>query len=72
MIVIFIDSIGVEHSPKEIEKFISNENIKNIYGMRPYDSTMCGYFCNGFINFMFEGKSLTGFKNSFSLNNFKK
>ena len=33
---------------------------------------MCGYFCIGFIDFMFDGKSLTDYTNLFSLNNFKK
>ena len=33
---------------------------------------MCGYFCIGFINFMFNGKSLTDYTNLFSPNNFKK
>ena len=33
---------------------------------------MCGYFCIGFINFMFNGKSLTDYTNLFSPNDFKK
>ena len=33
---------------------------------------MCGYFCIGFIGFMFKGKSLTDFTNLFSPNNFRK
>ena len=33
---------------------------------------MCGYFCTGFINYMFKGKILTDFTNLFSPNNFKK
>ena len=34
---------------------------------------MCGYFCIGFINFMFNGKSLTDCTNLFSLHfDFKK
>ena len=33
---------------------------------------MCGYFCTGFINFMFYGNSLTDSTNLFSPNNFKK
>ena len=32
---------------------------------------MCGYFCIGFINFMFNSNSLTDFTNLFSPNNFK-
>ena len=33
---------------------------------------MCGYFCNGFINFMFNGKSLTDYTNLFSPNDSNK
>ena len=33
---------------------------------------MCGYFCTGFINFMFNGNSLADSTNLFSPNNFKK
>ena len=33
---------------------------------------MCGYFCIGFINFMFNGSSLTKFTNLFSPSYFKK
>ena len=33
---------------------------------------MCGYFCIGFFNYMFNGKSLTNSTNLFSPNNFKK
>ena len=33
---------------------------------------MCGYFCIGVIDFMFEGKTLTKYTNLFSPNNSKK
>ena len=32
---------------------------------------MCGYFCVGFIDFMFKGKTLTEYTNLFSPNDFK-
>ena len=71
--VIYFDSFGVEHTPKEIKVFIGNENIKtNIFRTQAYDSLMCGYFCIGFIDFMLKCKSLTDFTNLFSSNNFKK
>ena len=44
----------------------------NIFRIEAYDSIMCGYFCIEFIDFMFAGKTLTGFINLFSPNNFKK
>ena len=71
--MIYFDSFGVEHIPKEIKKSINNKNIiANIYRVQNYDLTMCGYFCIGFINYMYNGKSLTDFTNLFSPNNFKK
>ena len=71
--VTYFDSFGVDHIPKEIIKFIGNKNIiTNIYRIQAYDSVMCGYFCIGFINFMFNGNNLTDFTNLFSPNDFKK
>ena len=32
----------------------------------------CGYFCIGFINFMFKGKTVTEFTNLFSPSDFKR
>ena len=67
--VIYFDSFGVEHIPKEIRKFIVNKNIKtNIYRIQAYYSIMCGYFCIGFIDFMLKGKSLLEYTNLFSPN----
>ena len=68
----FFDSFGVEHITREIKKFIARKKkiIRNIYTIQAYDSIMCGYFCIGFINFMFNGKSLTDYINLFSPNDF--
>ena len=72
-IVTYFDSFVVEHIPREIMKFISRKKIiTNIYRIQAYDSVMCGYFCIGFINFMFNGKSLTDYTNLFSSNDFNK
>ena len=58
--VTYFDSFGVEHIPKEIKAFIKNKNIKtNIFRVQAYDSLICGYFCFGFIDLMFKGKTLT-------------
>ena len=71
--VTYFDSFGVEHIPKEIRKFIDNRNIiTNSFRIQAYDSIICGYFCIGFINFMFNGNSLTDYTNLFSPNDFKK
>ena len=71
--VTYFDSFGVEHIPKEIMKSIDRKSIiANIYRIQAYDSIMCGYFCIGFINFTFNGNSLTKYTNLFSPNDFKK
>ena len=68
-----IDSFGVEHSPKEIKKFIDKSTVvTNTFRMQAYDSIMCGYYCTGFIDFMLKDKSLTDFTYLFSANNFLK
>ena len=71
--VIYFDSFGIEHIPKEINKFIGNNNIEsNIFRIQAYDSVMCGYFCIEFINYMLKGKTLLNYTNLFSPNDFKK
>ena len=70
---IYFDFFGVEHFLKEIMKFIGNKNIiTNIFRIQAYDSIMCGYFCIGFIKFLFNGNSLTDYTSLFSPNYFKK
>ena len=56
----------MEHIPKDIKAFLNclplgdasqNKNIiTNIFRIKAYDSTMCGYFCIAFIDFMLAGK----------------
>ena len=71
--VTYFDSFGVEHIPKEIMKFIARKKvITNIYRIQAYESIICGYFCIGFINFIFNDKSLTDYTNIFSPNHFIK
>ena len=71
--IVYFDSFGVEHIPKEIKRIIRNKNIKtNIFLVQANDSVMCGYFCIGFIDFMLAGKKLTNYANLFSPHDFKK
>ena len=73
--VIYFDSFGIEHIPKEINKFIGSNNKKikaNIFRIQAYDLIMCGYFCIEFINYMLKGKTLLDYTNLFSPNDFKK
>ena len=78
--VIYFDSFGIEHTPKEIKKFIKEPSSlkrttrikRNIFRIQLYDSIMCGYFCIEFINYMLKGKTLLDYTNLFSPNDFKK
>ena len=65
--VIYLDSFGVEHVPKEIKRFIRHKNTKtNIFRIQADNSIMCGYFCIGFIDFLLAGRSLIDFASLFS------
>ena len=71
--VIYFDSFGIEHIPKEINKFINNNTIESdIFRIQAYDSIICRYFCIQFINYMLKGKALLDYTNSFLPNDFKK
>ena len=71
--IIYFDSFGLDHFPKEIEKFIGHKNIKTyIFRIQSNNSIMCGYFCIRFIDFMFAGKTLIYFTSLFSPYNFEK
>ena len=57
----------------QIKKFIGNKNvITNTYRIQAHNSKMCRYFCIGFIDFMLKGKSLLGYTNLFSPNDYEK
>ena len=65
--IIYFDSFGLEHIPKEIMKFIRNKNvITNIYRIQTYGLIICRYFCTEFIDFMLNSKSLLDYINLFS------
>ena len=51
---IYFDIFGKEHISKEVKKFVNNKNIiANIFRIQAYDSVMCGYFCVGFILYVY-------------------
>ena len=63
---VYFDSFGIEHIPKEINKFIRSKELgravcndvkSNIFRIQAYDSIMGGYFCIEFINYMLKGKT---------------
>ena len=66
---VYFDSFGIEHIPKEINKFINNDIKSNISRIQAYDPITCGL---EFINYMLKGKTLLDYTNLFSSNDFKK
>ena len=71
--IVYFDSFGVEHIPKEVKEFIGNKNIKTkLFRVQAKVSVICGYFCIGLTDFMLAGKILTDYTNLFSPHDFKK
>ena len=71
--VIYCDSFGVEHNPKEIKRLIEHKHTKtNIFRIQADNAIMCGYFCIAFIDFIFAGKGLIDFTSCFFPYDFKK
>ena len=76
--VIYFDSFGAEHIPKEIKAFNNDDNnnkkniATNIIRIDACDSIMCGHFYIGFVAVILVGKTLTEYTNLFSPNDFKK
>ena len=48
--IVYFNSFGLEHIPKQIKKFKENRNITKIYRIQAYDSIMYGYFYIGIID----------------------
>ena len=54
-------------------RFIGHKSTKtSIFRVQADNSVLCAYFCIGFIDFMFPGKSLIDFTSLFSPYDFKK
>ena len=67
--ITYFESYVVEHIPKETKNIRRKKNIiTNIYRIQTHNSTMCWYFCIGFIDFTLKGKSLLNYTNLFSPN----
>ena len=69
---VYFDSFGIEHIPKEINKFINNDVKSNTFRIQAYDSIMCGYFFIEFFNYILKGNTLSDYTNLFSPNDFRK
>ena len=71
--IIYFDGFGVENVLKAIENLLDIKTIKtDIFRIQSNNSIVCGYFCIGFIDFMFAGKTLIYFTSLFSPYDFEK
>ena len=71
--IAYFHTLGVEHFPKEIEKFIGNKNIMtNIHRIQAQHLIMCGQFCIGFNDLILKSISLLDYTNLFFANNYEK
>ena len=57
---------------KKSKKLLDIKTSKQTFRIQADNSIMCGYFCIGFIDFTFAGKSLIDFTGLFSPYDFKK
>ena len=57
---------------KKLKDLLDKNTKANIFRIQAYNSIMCGYFCIGFIDFAFAGKSLINLTSLFSPYDFKK
>ena len=75
---IYLDSFGVEHISKGIEKFIGKKRCRKVIKckhIKDYiiqELTMCWYFCIDLIGFMLKGKNLLDYAIFFSRNDYEK
>ena len=68
----YFDSFGIEHIPEEVLEFLSNKDLHvNIFRIQSAKSVLCGYYCIQFLEFMFDGRTLTDYTSLFSPTNFK-
>ena len=58
---------------KKLKYLLTIKTLKQTFSEYKHtNSVMCGYFCIGFIDFMFKGKTLTEYTNLFCSYDFKK
>ena len=70
--IMYFDSFGVGHIPKEMKEFIGSRNtISNIYRLQAYNLIIWGYYCIGFIDFILKGQILLVYKNLFFSNEYE-
>ena len=67
------DSFGIEYIPQKVANEIKRKTITHkIYTIQSDDSIMCEFFCIAFIEYTIAGKTLSGYINFFSPNDYQK
>ena len=70
---VYFDSFKIEYVPQKVLNKIKYKSvIHNIFRMQDNDSTMCGFYCIAFIEYILAGKTWLGYPNLFSQNDYKK
>ena len=69
--VVYFDSFEIKYIFQEMLNKVSDKSItKNIFSLESNDSTMCGFDCITFIEYILSGKTLSNYTNLFSPNDF--
>ena len=72
-LAVYFDSFGIEYIPQEVLKKIKDKSIiHHIFITQNNESIMCRFYCIAFIEHMFSGKTLLGYTNLFSPNDYKR
>ena len=70
---LYFDSFGIEYIPEEVLNKIRDKFIKrNIFRTQDNDSNKCRFYCITFIKYILAGKTLSGYTDLFSPNDYKK
>ena len=67
------NSFGIEYIPLELLNKIRDKSItRNIFRIQDNESIMCGFYYIVFTEYMLAGKTLLGYTNLFSPNDYKR
>ena len=69
----YFDAFRIEYNPQRVSNKIKEKSISyNIFRIQDDDSTMCGFYCIAFMEYMIAEKILLDHTNLFSPDNYQK
>ena len=72
-LAVYSDSFEIEYMPQKVLNKIKNRSIThNIFRIQVNESTICGFYCVAFIEYMLVEKTLLDYINLFSPNDYIK